>query len=133
MEGINWLGVVLGAVAFFAVGAIWYTVLFGKAWQAAVGLSDDQLKTGANMPVIFGTCFLLEFIVALTVGHMFDYLQPTDRNKLMITIGLAAGIMAPAIGISYLYMRKPLKLWLIDTGHFIVGMAALGGVFALLD
>ena len=29
MEHINWLGVVLGAFAFFAVGAIWYTVLFG--------------------------------------------------------------------------------------------------------
>ena len=50
MEHMNWLGVVLGAVAFFAVGAVWYTVLFGKAWQAAVGLSDKQLKAGANMP-----------------------------------------------------------------------------------
>jgi hypothetical protein len=30
-------------------------------------------------------------------------------------------------------MRKPLKLFMIDAGHFIVGMAALGGVFALLD
>jgi len=133
MGNINWLAVVLGAVAFFAVGAIWYTVLFGKAWQAAVGLSDEQLKTGANMPLIFGTCLLLELLVALTVGHIFDYTQPNDRSKMMISVGLAVGIMAPAIGICYLYMRKPFKLWLIDSGHFIFGMAALGGVFALLD
>lgn len=133
MEGINWLGVVLGAAAFFAVGAIWYTVLFGKAWQGAVGLSDEQLKTGANMPLIFGTCLLLELLVSLTVGHIFAYTAPNDRSKMMIAVGLAAGIMAPAIGICYLYMRKPLKLWLIDTGHFIAGMAALGGVYALLD
>ncbi|HYD25442.1 MAG TPA: DUF1761 domain-containing protein [Croceibacterium sp.] len=133
MEGINWLGVVLGAVAFFAVGAVWYTVLFGKAWQRATGLSDAQLKDGANMPLIFGTCLLLELVVALTVGHMFDYLEPDDRSKMMLAVGLAAGIMAPALGISYLYLRKPLKLWLIDAGHFIAGMAALGGVFALLD
>ena len=32
---------------------------------------------------------------------------------------ICLGIMAPAIGICYLYLRKPLKLWLIDTGHFI--------------
>ena len=133
MEHMNWLGVVLGAVAFFAVGAIWYTVLLGKAWQAAVGLSDEQLKTGANMPLIFGTCLLLELLVSMTVGHMFAYTQPTDRSKMMIAVGLAVGIMAPAIGICYLYMRKPLKLWLIDTGHFVFGMAALGGVYALLD
>ena len=133
MGPINWLGVALGAVAFFAVGALWYTVLFGKAWQAAVGLSDEQLKTGANMPLIFGTCFVLEFIVCLTVGHMFDYLEPNDRSKMMIAIGLALGIMAPAIGINYLYMRKSLTLWLIDVGHFVAGMAAVGGVFVLLD
>jgi hypothetical protein len=132
MEHINWLGVVLGAVAFFAVGAVWYTALFGKAWQRAVGLSDEQLKTGANMPLIFGTCFLLELLVSLTVGHIYAYTTPDDRSKLMIAVGLAAGVMAPAIGISYLYMRKSLKLFLIDAGHLIVGMAALGGVFALL-
>jgi hypothetical protein len=132
MEHINWLGVVVGAVAFFAVGAVWYTALFGKAWQRAVGLSDEQLKTGANMPLIFGTCFLLELLVSLTVGHIYAYTAPDDRSKLMIAVGLAAGVMAPAIGISYLYMRKSLRLFLIDTGHLIVGMAALGGVFALL-
>ena len=133
MEHIDWLGVGLGAVAFFAVGMVWYAVLFGKAWQRAVGLSDEQLKTGANMPLIFGTCFLLELLVSLTVGHIYAYTAPDDRSKLMIAVGLAAGVMAPAIGISYLYMRKSLKLFLIDTGHLIVGMAALGGVFALLD
>ena len=132
MEHINWLGVVLGAVAFFAVGAVWYTALFGKAWQRAVGLSDEQLKTGANMPLIFGTCFLLELLVSLTVGHIYAYTAPDNRSKLMIAVGLAAGVMAPAIGISYLYMRKSLKLFLIDAGHLIVGMAALGGVFVLL-
>ena len=51
---------------------------------------------------------------------------------MMISVGLAVGIMAPAIGICYLYMRKPLKLFLIDAGHFVVGMAAVGGVFVLL-
>jgi hypothetical protein len=130
---MNWLAIGLGTVAFFAVGALWYTVLFGKAWQAAVGLSDEQLKTGANMPLIFGTCFLLELLVSLTVGHLYAVTAPSDREKLMIAVGLAIGVMAPAVGICYLYMRKPLKLFLIDSGHFVFGMAALGGVYALLD
>ena len=102
MQHINWLGVVLGTVAFFAVGAVWYSLLFGKLWQRELGLSDEQLKTGANMPLIFGVCFLLEFVVALTVGHMFDYLEPNDRAKMMIAVGLGAAIIAPAIGINYL-------------------------------
>ena len=130
---MNWLAVVVATVAFFVVGAIWYTALFGKIWQREVGLSEEQLKGGANMPLIFGTCFALEFIVCLTVGHMFDFLEPSDRAKMMIAVGLALGVMAPAIGINYLYQRKSLKLFLVDAGHSIVGMAAVGAVFVLLD
>ena len=130
---MNWLAVVVATLAFFAVGAIWYTALFGKIWQREVGLSDEQLSGGRNMMLIMGTCFVLEFIVCLTVGHMFDFLAPSDRAKMMIAVGLALGVMAPAIGINYLYQRKSLKLFLIDAGHFIVGMAAVGAVFVLLD
>lgn len=130
---MNWLAVVLATVAFFAVGALWYTVLFGKAWLREVGIPEEQLKSGANMPLIFGTCFVLEFIVCLTVGHMFDFLEPSDRSKMMIAVGLALGVMMPATGINYLYQRKSLKLFLIDSGHFVAGMAAVGGVFVLLD
>jgi len=130
---MNWLAIGLGTVAFFAVGALWYTVLFGKAWQKAVGLSDEQLKTGANMPLIFATCFALEFVVVLTLGHLFAFLHPGNHVKMMIATGFGLAIMSPAIGISYLYQRKSLKLFLIDAGHFVVGMAAVGGVFVLLD
>ena len=132
MSGINWLAVVLGAVAFFAVGAIWYSFLFSKAWQAQVNLTDAQ-KASFNMPLTFGLCFLAELAIAATVGHMFDFLEPNDRAKMMITVGLGALVMSPALGINYLFMRKSLKLWLIDSGHLIAGMAALGGVFVALD
>ena len=37
---MNWLAVVVATVAFFVVGAIWYTALFGKIWQREVGLSE---------------------------------------------------------------------------------------------
>ncbi|MBO0748940.1 MAG: DUF1761 domain-containing protein [Porphyrobacter sp.] len=130
---IDWLAVVLGTVAFFVVGALWYGVLFGKVWQREVGLSNEQLKSGANMPLIFGLCFLLEFIVVLTLGHMFAFLGSVpDHAKMMIAIGFGLAIMTPATGINYLYQRKSLKLFLIDAGHFVVGMAAVGLVFVLL-
>ena len=130
---MNWLAVVVATLAFFAVGAIWYTALFGRIWQREVGLSEEQLAGGRNMMLVMGTCFVLEFIVCLTVGHMFDFLEPSDRAKMMITLGLALGVMAPAVGINYLYQRKSLTLFLVDAGHFLAGMAAVGAVFVALD
>jgi hypothetical protein len=129
---IDWLAVVLGTVAFFLVGAIWYSFLFGKVWQREVGLSNEQLKSGANMPLIFGLCFLLEFVVVLTLGHLFAFLQQSDHVKMMMATVFGLSKMTPAVVINYLYQRKSLLLFLIDAGHFVVGMAAVGLVFVLL-
>ncbi len=44
MGEINLLAVFLGAVAFFAVRMVWYTVLFGKAWQKASGMTPENTE-----------------------------------------------------------------------------------------
>lgn len=132
MGALNWLGIVVATLAFFAVGAVWYTALFGKAWQREVGLSTEQLSGGRNMMAVMGTCLLLEFVVVLMLGHLFARLQPPDHVKMMMATGFALAIMAPAIGINYLYQRRSLTLFLIDAGHLVVGMAVVGLVFVLL-
>jgi hypothetical protein len=133
MGPMNWLAVVLGTVAFFAVGAIWYSALFARPWQREVGLGTAQLTAGRNMMLTMGTCLLLEFVVVLMLGHLFARIQPGDHAKMMMATGFGLAVMAPAIGINYLYQRRSLKLFLIDAGHFVVGMAAVGLVFVLLD
>jgi hypothetical protein len=131
MSEINWLPVLLGALAFFLVGAIWYGVLFSKAWQKAAGISDEQLQ-GGNMALIFGLTFLAEVVIAMTLWHLIVRTGASDRAVMMMAVGFGAAIMTPAIGINYLYLRKTLAHFLIDAGHFIVGMAAMGGVFLYL-
>ena len=133
MGPLNWLAIGIATVVFFAVGAVWYSALFAKPWQREVGLSDEQLKGGRSIPLIMGTCLLLEFVVVLMLGHLFARIQPGDHAKMMIASGFGLAIMAPAIGINYLYQRRSLKLFLIDAGHFVVGMTAVGLVFVLLD
>ena len=131
MGPVNWLAVVLGALAFFAVGAVWYGVLFGKAWQREVGLSDEQLRA-SNMPLIFAACLALELVVAWMLGHLIARTSPAPHVVMMFAFGFGAFLMTPAVGINYLYQRKSMTLFAIDSGHFIVGMLAMGGVFVLL-
>lgn len=45
LSEINWLGLLLGSVAGFALGAVWYGPLFGKAWMAALGIKKRMRKT----------------------------------------------------------------------------------------
>jgi len=122
--------VLAGAAAFFVVGAIWYGVLFGKAWQKAAGLSDEVVQSG-SMPLIFGLTFLFEMLIAMVLWHLIARTGAAPHVVMMMSIGFALGIMAPAVGINYLYQRKSGVLFAIDTGHFVLGMAAMGGVFLL--
>jgi len=138
MGDVNLLAVFLGALAFFVIGALWYGVLFGKPWRTLNGITDEMVaagpKPGQNPTwLIMGLAFLFELLIALMLGHQFAMTSPSDRGKMMIAIGYGATLMVPAIGINYLFQMRPGKLFAIDAGHFIVGMAAMGGVFCLLD
>jgi hypothetical protein len=122
--------VLAGAAAFFAVGALWYGVIFSKPWQRAAGLSNTQLKTG-NMAAIFGLTFAFEVLIAMVLWHLIARTDPPAYVVMMMAVGFAVGVMIPAIGINYLHQRKALSLFVIDAGHFLLGMAAMGGVFTL--
>ncbi|MGB3806492.1 MAG: DUF1761 domain-containing protein [Erythrobacter sp.] len=122
--------VLAGTVAFFAVGAIWYGVLFGEAWQRAAGLSDEAVR-GSNMTLIFALTFAFEMLIAMVLWHLVARTNPAPFVVMMMAVGFAVGVMIPAIGINYLYQRKSGLLFAIDAGHFLVGMAAMGGVFLL--
>jgi hypothetical protein len=122
--------VLTGAAAFFAVGALWYGVIFAMPWQRAAGLSTTKLKAG-NMGVIFALTFACEVLIGTVLWHLIARTDPPPHVVMMMALGFAVGVMIPAIGINYLHQRKSLALFLIDSGHFVIGMAAMGGAFLL--
>ncbi|KRA82616.1 DUF1761 domain-containing protein [Altererythrobacter sp. Root672] len=138
MGPVNWLAVVLGAVAFFAVGAVWYSFLFSKAWQREVGMGAPEIeaaraKGASHFVKIMGLTLVLELIVSWMLGHLVARTSPSPHVIMMFAFGFGAFLMTPAIGINYLYQNRSLKLFLIDAGHFIVGTAAMGAVHVLLS
>lgn len=126
MGEINLLAVLLASLAFFAVGAVWYGFLFGKPWQREVGIG--AAPQGAQEVKIMALTFAFEMLVVLTLAHNIARTNPPPHVIMMMAVGFALTIMTPAIGINYLHQRKSLTLFLIDAGHFLVGMAAAGGV-----
>jgi predicted permease len=127
---MNWLAIIVGTIAFWLVGALWYGLLFARPWQRLAGSSGALAPAG--VVGIVALTLLLELLVVMTLGHLFARILPNDRAAMMIAIGFGLTIMTPAIGINYLHQRRPLALFLIDAGHFVVGMAAVGAVFVLL-
>ncbi len=53
LSDLNWLAVIVAALAYFAIGALWYAPpVFGKAWMAAGGM--EMPEAGARpSPAIY--------------------------------------------------------------------------------
>jgi hypothetical protein len=132
MANLSWIAVVVAALAGFIVGGLWYGPLFGKAWAKEQGLSEEDLKQG-NMPLIFGTTFLLSVVSAVFLGHLLAHFgDMSARSTMMISVGIALGFVVPAIGTNYLFGRASMKLFAIDAGYWIAFYAAMGAVFVFL-
>jgi hypothetical protein len=56
------------AIAAFVpmiMGFIWYNPkVFGKAWMDSIGMTEDKLKEGFNMPLVMGLCYIFSFFLA---------------------------------------------------------------------
>ena len=122
--------VLAAGVASMILGGLWYSpMLFGKAWSAASGVTEERAKS-ANMPKVMGTAFLLALIGA-AVFAMF--LGPRPAPMFATAAGLSAGLcwVAGSFGINYLFEQRPLRLFLINGGYHTLQYTLIGAVLGL--
>jgi hypothetical protein len=126
---VNWLAVIVAAVSSFVLGGIWYGPLFGKRWQAHLGLSDEKIA-GGNVAMIFGISFILTFIVALALGLLINAVVPSPGLVSGLRTGFEVSLLfvATTFGINYLFARHSLALYGIDVGYMVLMFAVMGAI-----
>ena len=131
MPEVNYLAVVIAAVASFLLGGLWYSnVLFGKVWQRESGVTDEQLNNG-NMAKIFG----LSLVLALLAAWVFAlFLGPRPPVALGLGAGFSAGLcwVTASFGMNYLFERRSFRLFLINGGYHTLQFTIIGLVLAFL-
>ena len=131
LSNINFLALAVAAIASFGLGSIWYSpLLFGKAWQNALGFTDEYLKKG-NMAVIFGSSFVLIFLMDFGLAIILQGHAGRDVSALSgLLYGLLMGLffVATSIGINMLYQRKSFTLWAIDAGYQVLYLGITGAI-----
>src|SRR5262249_6915613 len=119
---VHWLAVLVGALAYFFLGAIWYSALFRNAWIKATGanMNDPNARRG------FATTLIASFIMVLITSIGLGLIITRIHSFAWITgakIGLIAGVCFSAATIcnSYLYEKRPIALAAINSLYNIVG------------
>ena len=88
---LNWLAVVVGALIYFALGALWYSpALFGPRWQRSIGWDDSQAPPQQSA-VTYVLPLLAFLVMAIAVG-LIAVATETDELGEGIVLGLVLGI-----------------------------------------
>jgi hypothetical protein len=69
---LNYLAILAAAASMFLVGGLWYSpVLFGKAWQREVGLSDEELKKRQSGAGVWARRFCWRYADGVQSGGVY--------------------------------------------------------------
>ena len=131
-SNINWLAVLVAAVAYFLVGGLWYSLLFKKAWIKASGVNMNDPNAKKGVGGIFFTSFILMIIAC--IGLAFFITRINNWGWMTgLKIGLIAGVCfcATAVSNSYLYEKRPMSLHLINGFYNIFGCVIAGIIIAV--
>ncbi|MEO6168755.1 MAG: DUF1761 domain-containing protein [Chitinophagales bacterium] len=112
--------VVAATVAYFAVGAVWYTVLFGKYWARANKM-DTGDRSGMARYMIIG--FLLTFLIVTCTGLLLNSIRCKELTDcFMRSYVIIAGFVVGLVGTALNYTKKPFGVWFVDIGYHLIGI-----------
>ncbi len=132
---INWLAVVVAAIAYFAIGAAWYSpALLGKPWMRSIGWDAEQ-EPPAMTPVSY-VGPLVGYLVAAAAVASLAFATDTDTFGEGIVLGLVVGIGVAAV-LAYVtavfdpQKKEPMTWFAITAGYHLVGLLVTAVVVAL--
>lgn len=128
---VNYLAVLVAAVATWLIGALWYSPLgLGKAWMQANGYTPEKLQqmqaTAARAYAVSFICYLvMAYVVAVLAHHVqVGSAMGGARLGVLCWLGFAATIGLTA----NVFSEKPLMAFVIDAGYQLVYLVAMGAI-----
>jgi hypothetical protein len=116
---LNWLAIVVAAVAWFAFSAIWYSVPpLSSAWQKAakVDATGGPSLVMLLIPTFVG--YLVTTVVIALIARAIGATEVVDGITLGIVLGVGFGVVGALV--NQLYERKGATYWLINGVNAVI-------------
>lgn len=128
-SGVNYLAVVIAALAGFGLGAVWYMVL-GGVWLRAIGKTkDDFTDTGAAKALPFIIAIVALLVMATMLAGIMGHLGSLTVRGGVIAGGLVwLGFVITTMGVNHAFGHAKPMLTLIDGGHWLAVLLIQGAV-----
>lgn len=120
LNEVNWLIILLATVVYFILGAVWFTPLFGKAYDIGTGVKRSAKQ---KWPAIYYYApFLSSLVVSVAIGIMLYAMNAQNLSDALI-LGLLFGAGMAAISLSNAVtpnMPRPVVFGLVVGSYHLV-------------
>jgi hypothetical protein len=130
--GVNWLAVIVAAVAGIIVGFIWYAPrVFGRRWARASGIELPQPGEVQPMTYIGGviTAAVTAYVLAVLIGGLG---ATTLVDGVIVAVVVWLGFVATWLASGVFFERRSTEWWAINAGQAIVSLAIMGAIIGYL-
>jgi hypothetical protein len=122
----NYVAIVVSAVAYWMLGALWYGVLFGQQWMALEGITMEQAKS-LNPVLASIVSFVLTLLIAFVLAQLCLWRNAsTAARGAAVGVLLWIGIVGPITFTTYMYEMRPKELFAINEFYPLVGLCLMG-------
>ena len=124
---MNYLAIVVAAVAAFLFGGAYYGAL-SKPWMRAARMRPEDAKMSAGL---FITTFIAELVMAWVLAGVIGHLgagQITLRNGVISAAFIWLGFFATALTINHRYQGFGWDLTVIDAIHYLGALLIMGAI-----
>jgi hypothetical protein len=126
-SGVNYLAVLVAGAVYFVIGGVWYAKpVFGKAWMAGVGKTEEQCKA-AFSPWKLVWAFIGSFIAAYGIARILSWMTAVDMSA-GIVVGLITSVcfVLTAMTINDTMENRPTKLTIINVLYHVFSFVIMG-------
>jgi hypothetical protein len=134
LSEISWLGVLLAFIAYFVLGGLWFTVLFGKPYRISLGKENDPPQKPAPIFIIGpAVCCLVITIASATLIHLLNITTWEGMLSFSLIIGvgyLVSNTVNIAINPN---MPRPLFYATISGAYHLVGTLIVNTILVFMQ
>ena len=132
---LNWLAVIVGAVIYFALGAVWFTpAVFGRPWQRAIGWDESRTPPEMN-PVSYVAPALFYIVAAVATGMLAAATgSETIGEGLVLGLVVAIGYALMVTAVDAVFDPNKPRPWVwfaISGAYHLVGLVIVAVIVSV--
>jgi hypothetical protein len=131
--GMNYLAILIAAVAGFAFGAVYYISL-SKQWLAAIGMTKEALaakRSPVPFVVTIVALLIMAWVLAGGIGHLGPG-QVTLKNGVISALFMWLGFVITTLAVNYSFGQRRPMLTVIDGIHWLGVLVIQGAIIGAM-